>query len=243
MPESLAGSISRRQAVAAMAVLGGLGWSAWHLSTRNDHRTTGFGERSIAELADGSTISLNSETSVAIDLQASVRKVWLERGEAYFEIARDVSRPFLVQTSGARIAVLGTKFNVRRRGNRTELAVTEGLVAVTPPGGRSVHVPTNAIALIGQDGVLVTRDDALAVEGRVAWSKGFIQFDNERLADVVAEFNRYRATPIEVADARTGDIEITGRFGINESDDFLKALESSFNIKTEQRGQQIILFR
>jgi transmembrane sensor len=126
--------------------------------------------------------------------------------------------------------VLGTKFNIRRREGVTELAVTEGVVAVSSTGTHPVTVSAGSSALI-RPGIATTLvNDAGIVQQRVAWTEGFLEFDQQPLEEVVEEFNRYRANPIVIGDPRIAGTVITGRFGIDESDAFAEALQSSFDI-------------
>ncbi|MED5543959.1 FecR family protein [Novosphingobium decolorationis] len=224
--------LTRRRALAAAASVAAIAALGWYRYTPAERRSTGFGERAIKSLADGSTIALNTETSLTIALGRTQRAIVLEKGEAFFEVARDPDRPFTVEAPDVRVRVLGTKFNVSRSGDTTRVAVTEGSVAVTGPDGTVHQLTRNSLAEITASSVAIRHNDAFAVERSIAWREGFIQFDGERLADVLAQFNRYRAKPLHVASGDLADLSITGRFGVNESREFLQALESSFGLVT-----------
>jgi transmembrane sensor len=226
--------LSRRQAVggffavaATVAAAVGLGMQ---FNLFGDRRKTGPGQRQTARLNDGSSISLNGDTTIDLIIDQRRRQVRLLRGEAMFDIAKDAKRPFLVDLGDAQIRVLGTKFNIRRREGVTELAVTEGVVAVSSTGTRPVTVSAGSSALI-RPGIATTLvNDPGIVQQRVAWTEGFLEFDQQPLEEVVEEFNRYRANPIVIGDPRIAGTVITGRFGIDESDAFAEALQSSFDI-------------
>ncbi|MGK2909745.1 MAG: FecR family protein [Sphingobium sp.] len=231
-------SISRRTMTtailgAAAATVAGIGL-AGHFQLLGNHRITKRGQRETARLPDGSSIAMNGDTSLDVLINDSRRKVRLLRGEAMFDIAKDANRPFFVDLGDSEIKVLGTKFNIRRRDGVTELAVTEGVVLVTNRGADPVKVRAGSSALI-RPGVATTLvADPGLVQQRVAWTEGFLEFEEEPLAGVVEEFNRYRKTPLAIGDPRIAGILITGRFGLNEGDEFVLALESSFDIKASK---------
>jgi transmembrane sensor len=189
-----------------------------------------MGQRETARLNDGSSISLNGNTTIDLLIDQKRRQVRLLRGEAMFDVAKDAERPFLVDLGDAQIRVLGTKFNIRRREGVTELAVTEGVVAVSSIGTHPVTVSAGSSALI-RPGIATTLvNDPGFVQQRIAWTEGFLEFDQQPLEEVVEEFNRYRTNPIVIGDPRIAGTVITGRFGIDESDAFAEALQSSFDI-------------
>jgi transmembrane sensor len=235
--EAMAGwtfPLSRRQAaggILAMAatVAAGVGMGM-QFNLFGDRRKTGMGQRETARLNDGSSISLNGNTTIDLLIDQKRRQVRLLRGEAMFDVAKDAARPFLVDLGDAQIRVLGTKFNIRRREGVTELAVTEGVVAVSSIGTHPVTVSAGSSALI-RPGIATTLvNDPGFVQQRIAWTEGFLEFDQQPLEEVVEEFNRYRTNPIVIGDPRIAGTVITGRFGIDESDAFAEALQSSFDI-------------
>lgn len=226
--------ITRRAAtglLAASAVGGiGLGLSR-HQGFWADRHHTGRGQQSETRLADGSSIALNTDTTLDVRLGAGQRTVRLIEGEAMFDIARDARRPFVVDLGDARIQVLGTRFNIRRGREQTELTVTRGLVAVTDANGRSVRVGAGETTLIRPDLLATTAIGDQLIRQRISWQEGYIELNDEPLEQAIGEFNRYRDNPIIIADPRLASIVISGRFGVRESADFLTALENSFPIR------------
>ncbi|AEG49819.1 anti-FecI sigma factor, FecR [Sphingobium chlorophenolicum L-1] len=225
---------------AAAAAVAGVGITR-HFALFGDRRITKKGQREFARLTDGSSISMNGDTSLDVVMDGNSRKVRLLRGEAMFDIARDEKRPFFVDLGDSEIRVLGTKFNIRRKEGVTELAVTEGVVLVTNNGAAPVNVRAGSSAVI-RPGIATTliQDPALVRE-RVAWTEGFLEFEEKPLDEVVEEFNRYRTNPLVIGDPRIAGTLITGRFGLGESDEFVLALESSFDIKTSKGGNGSIV--
>lgn len=89
---------------------------------------TAIGGLEAVPLTDGSKVTLNTDTNLRIELSPSERRVDLERGEAFFEVAHDATRPFIVQAGSRRVVAVGTKFSVRRSGDEVWVVVTEGTV-------------------------------------------------------------------------------------------------------------------
>ena len=111
---------------------------------------TRVGERRAVALADGSRIELNTGTRLRAALAAGTRELWLDEGEAYFDVAHDAQRPFIVHAGSRTITVLGTKFAVRLDRGRVQVAVSEGRVRIDQPAdaGRSASITRGDLSLI-----------------------------------------------------------------------------------------------
>lgn len=235
--------INRRSAILAMmaaTAAGGVGM-AWHFNQLRDRYRTRHGERTTAHLNDGSSITLNGDTMLDVKMEQGRRMIRLSRGEALFDVARDPARPFVIDLDGTQIRVLGTKFNVRQRKDMIELSVTEGRVSVSAAGNQSIEVGAGSTAQIRPGIVTTTIDDPQLVQQRISWSEGFLEFDDQPLDEVIEEFNRYRAEPMIIGDPRIASTMIAGRFGIDESNDFIEALQASFGIFGVKRNGVLIL--
>lgn len=221
-------------AAASAAVAATVGW---RLLDNVALYRTGVGERRVVVLKDGSSVTLNTASTVEVAFTSHERRVRLVRGEALFEVAHDAAKPFFVDAGSARFRALGTAFNVRVRPDVVELTVTQGVVAVVSGESRVAQAPA---ARIAAGGGAVVRSGAIAptalddqhLRQRTAWQEGVLEFDGESLAQVVGEFNRYRRQPIVIGDARLESLRIGGRFEVDEADKFLAALTSSFPIET-----------
>ena len=231
--------LTRRRVVGgcvAASVAGGLATAAWRYEGDVDLYRTRVGQRRIVTLADGSRVHLNTASTIEVALKKDRRQVRLVKGEALFEVAHDASRPFLVDAASARLRAVGTAFNVRIRENLVELTVTEGVVAVAQTGDpvlrpKGPHIAAGDGAIIRAGAVAPTVLGGQVLRQRTAWQEGVIEFQGETLPQAVEEFNRYRAQPIIVGDARLDNIRVGGRFEVDEADKFLLALESSFPVK------------
>jgi transmembrane sensor len=120
---------SRAVAAAAMLVLAGIG--VWLYMERNTYGTE-IGEQRSITLPDGSIVELNSRTRVRVAFGAGERRVELLSGQALFQVARDASRPFMVESDHTRVRAIGTQFDVYRKSTGVTVTVIEGRVAVRP---------------------------------------------------------------------------------------------------------------
>ena len=204
---------------------------------------TELGGHATVPLADGSKIELNTDTKVRAALAEERRVVWLDRGEAYFEVAKDADRPFVVMAGDRKVTVLGTKFSVRRDGDRVTVAVAEGRVRVDPVHATPAIPPTTVtggdVVIADEVATLVTPKSPARVESELAWRRGLLMFDKSTLGDAVAEINRYNRTKLVVEDADAAAIRITGSFEAENVDAFARLLREAFGLNVEQNGDEI----
>jgi transmembrane sensor len=141
----------RFQAFAAAVLLAvGIGAYFFTVAAKGDRYSTPIGGIASVPLADGSRITLNTATELRVDLTANERHIRLDGGEAFFEVAHDASRPFIVQVGNKRVIAVGTEFSVRRIGEDIRVVVTEGKVRVESDSGRAGQEGSDAIAM-GRD--------------------------------------------------------------------------------------------
>jgi transmembrane sensor len=230
-------------AAAALLVSVVLLVSTGDLFTR-DVYATGIGGHEVVPLPDGSRIELNTDSRVRTDFTPQARSVWLERGEAYFEVAHEPSRPFIVYAGGRRVTVLGTKFSVRLdpSAKRIQLAVTEGRVQLEE---LRPQVPAPPMIAIGGDKV-IAEGTSMRVESRsveavstdLSWRQGLLAFDRTTLADAAEEFNRYNRTRL-VVEPTAADIRIGGRFEAANVDAFARLLQQGFGLQVVESDGEI----
>ncbi|MBX3565579.1 MAG: FecR domain-containing protein [Sphingomonas sp.] len=238
-------------AVAASLVCAiGIGWSVSPWSTNgNAVRTastrydTDIGGHRIVALSDGSRVELNTASVVRTAFRDAEREVWLDRGEAYFEVAHDRNRPFVVHAGNRQVTVLGTKFSVRRDGDKVTVFVREGRVRVDDVEGaralRSTTITAGDIALARGPATLVTAKSEERVEDALAWRGGMLSFEQERLSDIAAEFNRYNRQKLIVADQAAGGIRIGGMFPASKPGDFVRLLRDAYGLRIEETPEAI----
>ncbi|WIO75224.1 FecR domain-containing protein [Porticoccaceae bacterium LTM1] len=223
---------------------------------------TRVGEQKQVEMSDGSIVTLNTGSEILVGVNDRERKVILQRGEAYFEVAEDPARPFSVDAGLQAITVLGTAFNVRKSPDRLQLAVSEGLVAIhsadealsasapliSESGTKSTErvagqyrVAAGWVAEVeaGNSQLIAYAPDN--IQGLVLWRTGFLDFDNTPLVEVVRELNRYSAKKILIEDAAIVDLKVLGVMQIDRIDQALRGLEYTLPIKVAHQYDQIVL--
>ncbi len=230
----------RRMAIAAsVAGLAGLGaYSLTPPGLLADHRT-GAGERSRIVLEDGSTLHLNTASAVSTDFASDVRRVTLHNGEAYFEIAKDRDRPFIVDAQIGRVEVLGTAFSVKRANGAVDVIVTENQVAVSGPDQGSTVLSAGQGVRISNAGLgKIARTDP---NRTLAWRGGRLVFDNRPLGNVLADLDRYRPGRIVVMDTALNAIPVTGSFAIEDTDAVLATIERTLPVRLYRMTDLLIL--
>lgn len=206
---------------AIAAGVGGLGLTALLYEERYE---TDRGEVRRVALADGSGLVMNTDARLAVRLTADRRRVRLDSGEAWFDVAKDRARPFVVTFGAARVTAVGTAFSIRRAGpDGDEVLVTEGVVEIGGGGDAALRVAQGHRAVIPAGGrPRVTPVPPRDLQRHLAWREGMIMLDGERLADAAAQFNRYGARPITVAPA-LADRRVVGVFQARDAEGFARA--------------------
>jgi transmembrane sensor len=188
-------------------------------------------------LSDGSRVELNTDTKMRAAVGADRRAVWLDKGEAFFEVAHRDGLPFVVHAGPREITVLGTKFSVRRVGDRVTVWVREGRVRVDniehAGAARSAIVTAGGGALSDGAATLVTAASPERVEQALSWREGMLSFDHERLGDIALEFNRYNRKKI-VVDSEAGGIRIGGTFPALKPVAFARLLRDAYALEIEE---------
>lgn len=204
------------------------------------------GEKLDVTLPDGSAVTLNTDTDLDVVFDGRHRKVEILRGQAFFNVAKDPLRPFVVVAGGKQIVAVGTAFDVRLDEKRVEVLLVEGRVVVenVTQAGSAMPVPETAKAsiqlnageaLVATDKEVV-RAAAQDAERLLKWRDGLIEFDNTSLADAVEEFNRYSTQTIRIEDPNLAKLPISGVFRTNSQRKFLEAVTSLHPVAVEYRG-------
>jgi transmembrane sensor len=201
-----------------------------------EHVVAGVAQRTAETLADGTRVELNAHTSLRFENTGKERRARLSGGEAIFMVAKDPSRPFIVETPAGSVRVTGTVFNVRAEPADAvfEVTVVEGSVEVRPresPGG--------PIALKAQDYLSVKAKQVARramseteLEEMLAWRNGQIVFNDVPLAEAVARFARYHGRSITL-NAALAHEKIGARYSIDDLSGFISSIESAWDVKAE----------
>lgn len=171
-----------------------------------------IGVRRQLRLPDGSTMTLDAASRVAIAFRGDARTLHLAQGAARFDVRHDVSRPFTVVTSDARMTALGTNFAVDRGGGVSTLRVFRGRVRLSAPGAAAVVVDGGGWATIHHGRITIGHFDAARYHG---WQDNWLEGDTMRLDTALAALSRYSRQPIRVTDPRLAAEPLAGRFRLD----------------------------
>lgn len=234
----------RRVAAAAVIITLGAGALWWGLPPGSTYQTP-IGALETVSIRDGSRVTLNTDSRIDVALTPTERRIELNRGEAFFEVAKDPHRPFVVQAGRTSITAIGTQFSVRRKTTGVEVVVTEGVVRVANGAAttaeRGQPVRAGEIARIGEGGVLVQVTSQPVAEAELSWRSGVLVFRDALLSEAVAEFNRYNIRKIVIASPALADFHVAGTFKATSSEAFVHLLEQGFPIRVEERGDAYVL--
>lgn len=206
-------------------------------------------------LEDGSIVALNRGAVLETAFAAAERRVRLWRGEANFTVAKNSARPFIVHAGGVDVRAVGTVFNVRLAHSQVEVVVSEGKVGVecppgsTPAGTEAAATPTylvaNERAVVRLDGRAfeVTKLGAAELDRRLAWQPRLLDFTDQSLAEIVAEFNRRNSVRLVLADPALESLRLTASFRSDNVEGFVRLMESDFGMRAEWRGEMEIALR
>lgn len=181
-------------------------------------------------LDDGTTIDLNTDSALAVDLKPDHRSIHLFRGEVFVTVAHDAERPFTLTTREGRVLDIGTAFNVRIKGANTVVSLVEGRVEVSALADPSREIgldPGEEIA-VGSAGLGATeRFDTSSV---AAWRAGRMVFYQTPLGDVVDELNRYQRGRIVIAGERLRTLPVTGVFSTSNPAEVIQVIEATLGV-------------
>jgi transmembrane sensor len=236
----------RRSLVAALLlvvlvpVLGIGGWRLWQARSTHEFQTA-RGEQRVIVLPDGSRLSLDAMSRVAVNYTPDIRGITLIAGRANFEVVKDVTRPLKVYAGPRTVTAIGTVFTVEREPREVSVSLIEGRVAVTSStraaGTVEMH-PRQQIRMT--DAGDMTSHDGLDSTQMLAWRDGKLIFDNEPLAKVAARMNNYAATPLEI-EGEARNLRISGVFKAGDTGAFVDAMESYFSLTAQHRDDAIEL--
>lgn len=192
---------------------------------------TTTGEFRKVPLPDKSIASLNSGSHVEVKITPKLRRVVLVEGEAWFEVAKNPEKPFVVEAGDVRVQAVGTAFSVRRRDTGADVLVTEGVVETWVEGaggeGERRRLRAGDEAFVPSDATAIRVAAAPAeVERKLAWREGNIVLDNETLDEAVAEFNRYNGQKIIVTDPALGRTRFVGQYRIDQPAQFAQSVQA-----------------
>lgn len=247
-------------AAAVLLLAAGLGWRT--LQGESGLKTPAIASATLhlprlQALPDGSMVELREGAAVAVEFTPQQRRIVLDRGEAYFKVAKNPDRPFVVVAGGVEVRAVGTAFSVDRGRSEVEVLVTEGQVAVDVAAGvaRQPGSPEASRLLVGAgDGAIVrfspqretSQVDAMAnvdLQTRLGWRSPRLEFSGTPLIEAVALMNRHNRVQFVILDPELARMRVSGIFGAVNTDAFIRLLEISFNVQAERQGPDEIVLR
>lgn len=220
------------------------------------------------ELADGSVVELNRGAVVTEHFTSAERRMRLERGEAHFKVAKNPTRPFVVEVAGVAVRAVGTAFSVRLDQAAVDVLVTEGKVKVNhwsgdalvagsgslnAPGASRPQPESDVLLSAGQSAVLSLASTAMGpqvaalssaeIETRLAWQPRLLNFTNASLPEIIAEFNRCNPVRLTLGDAPLGRRRLSATFRSDNVEGFVRLMVSDFGMRAERRGDGEVVLR
>jgi len=203
--------------------------------TKERDFATAVGEQRTITLSDGTVVTLDTNSAIHAREGGKVRMVELDRGQAFFKVAHDRSRPFLVRAAGRTVVAVGTEFGVRLDRGRIAVTLIEGKVRVEAPingrgdGRFSRYVQTTELTpgsrLEAADGKPWSISE-VDPDRDTSWMTDKLVFQDEPLSKVVAELNRYSKRRIVIADPALVAEPVSGSFRTDNIDEALRAIAS-----------------
>lgn len=216
------------------------------LMLRDPVYETRRGERETVQLEDGTRLTLNTDSRLSVHYARDQRRVTLNRGEVYFDVAHNAQRPFVVEVDRDRVRVLGTSFLVRRDGDAAQVALVSGSVMVTQGGAAGLSAPPVTLApgerVRWRPGA-PSRIDRPKLDAYLAWRRGELVLDETPVAEAVAEMNRYARSPMILADPRVGRARISGVFKTGDTEAFAQTLARLYGLSLERKDGRTVLER
>jgi len=209
---------------------------------------TAVGEQRTVTLADRSRVTLNTDTRFVVEFSERERRIVMERGEAFFEVAHDSARPFTVSSAAGSVRAIGTRFVVRVRGERElDVMVTEGRVLVSRSPAQSGEradmarsAPLSAGQQLRTDQPVVATVTPQEITRELAWRQGDVVFSGEPLSAAAAEMQRYTPTRISV-DPAVAHYSVGGYFRTNDLEAFLQTVQSVFPVRVVRSPDEVRL--
>lgn len=234
---------------AALIALSAIGIGATQYFSKPDGETyaTGVGGRKTITLVDGTRIELNTATALQIVLKGDQRNVVLDKGEAFFQVTHDASRPFTVTVGNHRITDLGTEFVVRRDASDVRVSLVEGRAQFERTDSATASKP--AVLLPGDVVVAtantftVTRKPVRELNETLAWRRGALIFFHTSLAEAAEEINRYNKQKVVIADTDAARLQINGTFPANDVRLFGRVAHVVLGVKVDNRNGEVVISR
>ncbi len=205
--------------------------------------STGVGERKTIALDDGTRIDLNAASRIAVRFERGERHVSMGDAQAYFDVAKDPKRPFLIDAGDTQVRVVGTAFDVRRRDGAVAVAVQRGLVEVQPtkdhraapfrlkPGQGLSHIE-------GRQGAQVA---SVATDEILGWREGRLIYRDQPMSAIASDLNRLFDRPVKLGDARAANMRLSGVLIVDRQDAMIARLSNLLPVEATTTPESIVI--
>jgi transmembrane sensor len=201
--------------------------------------STSKGEFRRVALADTSIASINGSSELEVKLSNRQRQIVLVKGEAWFEVAKDKTKPFVVDAGDIHVRAVGTAFGVRRFKDGAEVLVTEGTVEVWT-GKSKAFLSAGQHSFVPYKTAQITASkQPQEVQRKLAWKDGKLIFTRQTLGEAVADFNRYSARKIIISDPALENKRIFGQYQIDAAEQFARDIGAYLNVPIEVNVESI----
>ena len=190
---------------------------------------------------------MNTDTVLRVAEKSDQRTIWLDKGEAYFQVKHDAARPFIVKTGAYRVIDLGTKFSVRASGSGIEVTLMEGRARLQIPnaksGTQSTDLMPGDIAVATATSFSLTKKPVQALAYDLGWRQGLLTFHETTLADAAADFNRYNDAKLVVGDRDAAQLKINGTFPVHDVAEFARVARDVFGLRVVNNANETMISR
>ena len=209
---------------------------------KSDYLNTQIGQQISYALADGSKVTLNTNSIVKSEIRLRSRRLELVKGEALFNVAHEW-RSFTVQANNTNIRDIGTVFNVHNTLDGAIVTVLDGTVEVTTRDKTYLLNKKQTLSTSANLEPLITKNVTEDANTTMAWQQGKLLFDGTPLSKVVTELQRYRKAPITLNDAKVGKLRISGAYDIKGIESLIDTLPMSVAVKVNRQADGSVIIK
>jgi transmembrane sensor len=214
------------------------------LGGRETTYVTGVGERRAIALEDGSRIDMNAASRVTVRFERHARRIKMDDGQVFFDVAKDSARPFLIAAGDTQVRVVGTQFDVRRRDGQVAVNVQRGLVEVRP------NLAANAAPFRLRPGQGLSHREGQAADAKLqavalgeiaGWRQGRLIYRDEPLSQIAGDMNRLFPRPVKLGDAEAANMRLSGVLIVDEQDAMVDRLSHLLPVQTTTTKDAIVI--
>jgi transmembrane sensor len=218
----------------AAAIIAFFAWHDLWVSSAAEVYATAIGEQRPCKLEDGSVVILNTDSRVEVRYTRDQRNLRLLRGEALFTVEKDPKRPFIVDAGNVGVHAVGTRFDVYRRSQATDVSVIEGVVQLGPKeqDGTRVYAGEQAHVASG----VTTINEHANIAAAISWRERRLVFHDAPLSAVVEEFNRYNRRQIRLEGDAGRQMRLTATFDNDKPESLLLYLKEQGSLSAQEEG-------